>query len=89
MVFLVKYMSTDQGLKAYYAVSQLLCSYWSGQVAHCYSGSRKKGERERKKICYGRREKVKRLFVPGSVSVSKIKRQWCKVIPKRVPNIFN
>ena len=30
----------------------------------------------------------KRLFIPGSVSVSKIKRQWCKVIPKRVPDIL-
>ena len=27
-------------------------------------------------------------FVPGSVSVSKIKRQWCKVVPKRVPDIL-
>ena len=30
----------------------------------------------------------KRLFVPDSVSVSKIKRQWCKVVPKRVPDIL-
>ena len=26
--------------------------------------------------------------VPDSVSVSKIKRQWCKVVPKWVPNIL-
>ena len=37
---------------------------------------------------YMEAEILETTFRPGSVSVSKIKQQRCKVVPKRVPDIL-